>query len=88
MIELRFKDTGAAYQAAKETADRLGISVRDYLLMCILEGHRVLSIGTMVQPDELDIPAFERRSSMVFDPGEIEEAIRQLRMPLKSSKTR
>lgn len=84
MIELRFKDSGAAYQAVKEVADRLGISVRDYLLRCISEGHRVLTIRTAVQPDDLDIPAFERRSSMVFDPEELEDKLRKLRLPTKS----
>jgi len=81
MIELRFKDSGAAYQAVKEVADRLGISVRDYLLKCISEGHRVISIRTAVQPDDLDIPAFERRSSAAFSPEELEEELRRLRAP-------
>lgn len=85
MIELRFKDSGAAYQAVKEVADRLGISVRDYLLMCIAEGHRVLAIRTAMQPDDLDIPAFERRSSMAFDPEELEDELRKLRLPTKPS---
>jgi len=84
MIELRFKDSGAAYEAAKEIADRLGISVRDYLLMCISEGRRVLTIRTAVQPDDLDIPAFKRRSSMAFGPGELEEELRRFREPIKS----
>jgi hypothetical protein len=79
MIELRFKDSGTAYNAAKEVADRLGISVRDYLLRCVTEGHRVLAIRTAVQPDDLDIPAFEPRSSIAFDPDELEVALRKLR---------
>jgi hypothetical protein len=81
MIELRFKDSGAAYEAAKEIADRLEISIRDYLLMCISEGHRVLAVRTAAQPDDLDIPAFERRSSKVFDPEELQEELRKLRQP-------
>ena len=75
MIDLRFKDSGAAYEAAKEIADRLGVSVREYLLMCISEGHRVLATKTTVQPDDIDVPAFERRSSMAFYPEELEEAL-------------
>lgn len=83
MIELRFKDSGAAYQAVKEIADRLGISVHDYLLRCIGEGHRVLAIRTAVQPDDLDIPAFERRSSIAFDRVELEEELMKLSFPTK-----
>jgi hypothetical protein len=88
MIELRFKDRGAAYEAAKEIADRLGISVRDYLLICISEGHRVLATRTAEEPDDLDIPAFERRSSMAFDPDELEEKLQNLRIPMKPSRRR
>jgi hypothetical protein len=80
MIELRFKDSGDAYQAASEIADRLGISVRDYLLKCIAEGHRVLAIRTAVQFNDLDIPAFERRSSMAFDPEELETELKNIRL--------
>jgi hypothetical protein len=80
MIELRFKDSGAAYEAAKKIADRLGISVRDYLLRCISEGHRVLAVRTAAQPDDLDIPAFERRLSMAFDPEELETELKNIRL--------
>jgi hypothetical protein len=82
MIELRFKDSGAAYQAAKEIADQLGIPIRDYLLMCISEGHRVLAVRTAAQPDDLDIPAFERRSSMAFDAEALTDALREIRTPM------
>lgn len=85
MIELRFKDSGAAYEAAKEIADRLGISVRDYLLLCISEGHRMHSIKIMAPSDDLEIPAFERRSSMAFDPEAIEEELRRFRIPEEAS---
>jgi hypothetical protein len=88
MIELRFKDSGAAYEAAKEIADRLGLSVRDYLLRCISEGHHVIAIRSVVQPGDLDIPAFERRSSAAFDPEELEDELRCLRMPVTPSKKR
>ena len=83
MIELRFKDSGAAYEAAKEIADRLGISVRDYLLMCISEGHRALVISTIVESRNLDIPAFKRRTSTAIDRDELEEALRLLRTTIK-----
>jgi hypothetical protein len=86
MIELRFKDSGAAYEAAKEIADRLGISVRDNLLTCISEGHRVLSIRTVVQPSYLDISAFELRLSIATDPKEIRDALRLLHIPLSTDK--
>jgi hypothetical protein len=43
----------------------------------------VLALRTAVKSDDIDIPAFERRSSMAFDPEELEEALQQLRIPTK-----
>jgi hypothetical protein len=76
-IELKFLETGAAYQRAKVVADRLGLSVRDYLVHCIAEGHFVLSVRT-TQIDELDRPSFERHRSIQTD-FDVEAALRKLR---------
>lgn len=76
-IELRFAGSGAAYQRAKAVADRLGISVRDYLLRCIAEGHFVLSVR-VTREDDLDTPAFERRGSIQSD-IDVDEELRKLR---------
>ncbi len=66
MIELKFADTGEAYLAAKATADSLGMSVRDYLLLCISEGHKTLTTRALLESGELEFPTFERRGSSAF----------------------
>lgn len=78
MIELRFLEQGEAYERAKVVADRLGISVRDYLLQCIAEGHLVLAARTLNEVD-LDRPAFERRPKSGFSRVDVEEELRKLR---------
>ncbi len=79
MIELRFADVGPAYERAKDTADRLGYSVRDYLLECIAEGHRVLTDRALLTVDNLDMPAFERRPPTHIAPMDVEAELRKLR---------
>jgi hypothetical protein len=66
MIELRFASQGEAYQAAKETADALGLSVKDYLILCIAEGHKTLTTRALLESGELIFPTFERRGSQVY----------------------
>jgi len=78
MIELRFQETGEAYERAKVVADRLGISVRDYLLLCIAEGHVVLAARAAHETD-LDRPAFERRPKSRFSRVDVEAELRKLR---------
>ncbi len=66
MIELKFADTGEAFRAAKATADSLGMTVRDYLLLCISEGHKTLTTRALLESGELEFPTFERRGSSAF----------------------
>ncbi len=83
MIELKFLETGEAYERAKAVADRLGISVRDYLLKCIAEGHLVLAARTAHEID-LETPAFERRPKSGFSRVDVEAELRKLRqLPFK-----
>ena len=42
-ITLRFRAAGAPYQRAQRVAERMGVSLDDYLLLCISEGHQVLA---------------------------------------------
>jgi hypothetical protein len=78
VIELRFQEQGEAYERAKAVADLMGISVRDYLLKCIAEGHLVLAARTAHEAD-LDTPAFERRPKSGFSRVDVEEGLRKLR---------
>ncbi len=66
VIELKFADTGEAFRAAKATADSLGMSVKDYLLLCISEGHKTLTTRALLESGELEFPTFERRGSSAF----------------------
>lgn len=77
-IELRFVESGEAFERAKAVADRLGISVRDYLLRCIAEGHLALAARSMDDTD-LDRPAFERRPKSGFSRVDVEAELRKLR---------
>lgn len=77
-IELRFIESGEAYERAKTVADRLGLSVRDYLLRCIAEGHLVLAVRAVNETD-LDRPAFERRPKSGFSRVDVEAELRKLR---------
>lgn len=76
-IVLKFLESGDAYQRAKIVADRMGLSVRDYLLRCIAEGHFVLSVRA-TQTEELEFPAFERRRSIQTD-IDVDDELRKLR---------
>ncbi len=76
-IELKFLESGAAYERAKAVADRMGLSVRDYLLRCIAEGHFILSVRA-TQDDELEFPAFERRRSIQSN-IDVDEELRRIR---------
>lgn len=76
-LALKFLKSGPAYQRAKAVADRMGLSVRDYLLSCIAEGHFILSVRA-VDPDELNRPAFERRRSIQTD-IDVDEELRKRR---------
>lgn len=76
-IVLKFLKSGEAYKRAKAVADRMGLSVRDYLLTCIAEGHFILSVRA-TDPEELDRPAFERRRSIQTD-IDVDEELRKRR---------
>jgi hypothetical protein len=79
MIELRFADKGLNYERAKAVADRYGLSVRDYLLACIAEGHRVLDQRATLETTDLEIPAFLRRGPSPFAPTDVDADLRRLR---------
>lgn len=60
-VVLRFRDAGPAYERAKAVADAMGLSIEDYLLRCVAEGHKLLRGRHLPDPDlELETPTFER----------------------------
>lgn len=59
-IVLSFREEGPAYERAKAVADAMGLSMQDYLLACIAEGHKVLRVQYKPSEADLDIPTFER----------------------------
>lgn len=63
VVVLRFRDDGPAYERAKAVADALGLSIQDYLLSCISEGHRMLRAQSQVIDREE--PAYIRRGLAV-----------------------
>lgn len=73
-IVLSFREEGTAYDRAKAVADALGLSMEDYLLACIAEGHKALRARYRPSDTDLDIPTFERWGVPLefFDPAEIE----------------
>jgi hypothetical protein len=79
MIELRFTDKGPSYERAKAVADKYGLSVRDYLLACIAEGHRVLDQRATLETTDLEIPAFLRRGPSPFAPTDVDAELRRMR---------
>lgn len=59
-IVLSFREEGDAYDRAKAVADALGLSIQDYLLSCLAEGHRVLRTRHRPSDSDLDTPTFQR----------------------------
>lgn len=59
-IVLSFREEGAAYERAKAVGDVMGLSMQDYLLACIAEGHKLLREQHRPSNADLDIPTFER----------------------------
>lgn len=59
-VVLSFREDGPAYDRAKAVADAMGLSMQDYLLACIAEGHRVLRARHRPSDADLDVPTFER----------------------------
>ncbi len=87
MIELRFADKGPNYERAKAVADKYGLSVRDYLLACIAEGHRVLDQRATLDTTDLEIPAFLRRGPSPFAPIDVDAELRRMReIPIRQRK--
>jgi hypothetical protein len=76
-IELKFIESGDAYESAKSVADRMGLTVHAYLLQCIAEGHAILS-ARLAQTENIELPAFERRRSIQSD-MDVDEELRKLR---------
>ena len=79
MIELRFSEKGKNYERAKAIADKLGLSVRDYLLLCIVEGQRVLEQRATLDVNDLEVPAYLRRRPSQFAPSDVESELRTRR---------
>ncbi|OJX68433.1 hypothetical protein [Magnetospirillum sp. 64-120] len=59
-IDLSFREEGPAYERAKAVADAMGLSMQDYLLACIAEGHKLLRAQYRPSNADFDIPTFER----------------------------
>lgn len=58
-ITLRFRAHGDAYERAQRVAERMGLDIQAYLLLCISHGHAALA--ARVDPGaELDRPTVER----------------------------
>ncbi|AWJ87756.1 hypothetical protein TSH58p_30045 (plasmid) [Azospirillum sp. TSH58] len=62
---LRFRGEGPAYERAKGVADAMRLSMEDYLLACIAEGHKVLKARHLPLDSELEEPAFIRRGLLL-----------------------
>ncbi|MCF8506994.1 MAG: hypothetical protein K9G59_18955 [Caulobacter sp.] len=61
-IDLNFRNEGPAYERAKAVADAMGLSVPDYLLACIAEGHKVLRSRHRPSQGDIELPTFMRWS--------------------------
>ncbi|CAO3405487.1 hypothetical protein [Azospirillum palustre] len=60
-VTLRFREEGPAFERAKAVADELGLSIEDYLLACVAEGHKVLRTRAPSTWLDREEPAFVRR---------------------------
>lgn len=59
-VVLSFREEGPNYERAKAVADAMGLSIQDYLLACIAEGHKALKAKHGVPDVDLDEPTFIR----------------------------
>ncbi|MGF7178445.1 hypothetical protein [Azospirillum doebereinerae] len=60
-VTLLFREDGPAFERAKAVADELGLSIEDYLLTCVAEGHKVLRTRCPSTWLDQERPAFIRR---------------------------
>lgn len=60
-VVLKFRTEGPAYERAKAVADAMNVSVEEYLLTCISEGHKLLRQRYLNDATDYDEPAFIRR---------------------------
>lgn len=60
-VILRFREEGPAFERAKAVADELGLSIEDYLLTCVAEGHKILRNRCPSTWLDQERPAFIRR---------------------------
>ncbi|CAO3435328.1 hypothetical protein [Azospirillum doebereinerae] len=60
-VTLRFREDGPAFERAKAVADELGLSIENYLLTCVAEGHKVLRTRCPSTWLDRERPAFIRR---------------------------
>ncbi|CAO3439278.1 hypothetical protein [Azospirillum doebereinerae] len=60
-VTLRFREEGPAFERAKAVADELGLSIEDYLLICVAEGHKILRTRCPSTWLDRESPAFIRR---------------------------
>jgi hypothetical protein len=59
-IVLSFREEGPAYDRAKAVADAMGLTVQEYLLSCIAEGHKLLRSRHQPTAADLEEPTFQR----------------------------
>lgn len=59
-VMLSFREEGPQYEGAKAVAHTMGLSVQDYLLACIAEGHKVLKARHGMPEADLNEPTFIR----------------------------
>jgi hypothetical protein len=67
-VVLRFRSEGPAYERAQAVADAMGLSIEDYLLACVAEGHRVLRARRPELDTDRERPTYERRGLALGSP--------------------
>ena len=60
-IVLNFRDEGDGYFEAKKVSDTMGVTVEDYLMACIEQGHLILRGRHLPTKEDLEIPTYLRR---------------------------
>jgi|GEM_PF-3230131 len=68
-IVLSFKDNGPAFDRANTVAQSMGLSMEEYLLACIAEGHKLLRNRHHPNDSDLEEPTFQRWGIDLLEPG-------------------
>lgn len=66
-IVLSFKDNGPAFDRANTVAQSMGLSMEEYLLACIAEGHKLLRNRHHPNDSDLEEPTFQRWGLPIHD---------------------